>query len=95
MEVLGISQTNLLLWMVFGALISFIIHVNDHKRVTGCIFATLIFGVFGAVISGYLTSFLLGIQIFRFSLEVLFLSLIGAIVIIIFYRNSFRHRKDY
>lgn len=85
-----ISFLNILLWAVFGAFIGLVAHLQDKSEVSGGIIATMIFGCLGAVISGYMTSFLLGKAMLTFNAGGLVLSGLGALFIALFYRVSFR-----
>ena len=91
MDFNDISSFNFFLWAFFGAVIGISAHLYDKRRVTGGIIATMIFGSLGAVTSGYMTSFLLGKAMITFNFEGLLLAGLGAFIIALFYRFSFRN----
>lgn len=93
MEFLEISSINFLLWIAFGIMVGHLIHRRDHRRVTGGLFLTTFFSVMGALIGGYLTSFLLGKAMLGLSMQGLFVAGLTALVITVFYRISFGDRQ--
>ena len=92
MNFFGISSVNLLIWLAFGIGVGLYSHSHDHKNVQGGIIATSVIASLGAIIGGYLASFLLGKAMITFSVEGGINASIGAIVLAIFYRSSFKNK---
>jgi uncharacterized membrane protein YeaQ/YmgE (transglycosylase-associated protein family) len=94
MTFLGISYVNIMVWTLLGIMIGYTEHIHDRREVLGGAFATVIFGCIGALVTGYLVSFLQGKALFQFSIEGLVWAACGAFVLVGYFRISF-HRKQY
>lgn len=91
LELLGISSSNLLIWIIFGLMIGLYAHIQDHRKAKGGVIFTCFFAVIGAVIGGYMANLLLAKAIIGFSIEGFITALISALVLAVFYRASFRN----
>ena len=67
--ILGISLLNIISWAVFGLLIGAVIHWIDPGDVRGGVFGTLILGILGALLGGFLAKALFNINITAFSVN--------------------------
>ena len=93
MNFLEISSVNFFLWIAFGVTVGHVIHRRDHRKVTGGLFVTILFSIIGALIGGYLTSFLMGKAMLGLSIQGLFIAGITALAMTLFYRSSFGDRQ--
>ena len=77
----------ILAWIVFGliagALAKFIMPGDDP----GGIIVTMLLGIVGAVVGGFLGSMLLGVGVSGFNLSSLLVAIVGAILVLWIYRK--------
>lgn len=82
----------ILAWIVFGliagAVAKFLMPGNDP----GGIIITILIGIAGAVIGGFLGSLLLGVDVTGFNLPSLLIAILGAVLLLWLYR-MFRRRS--
>jgi len=88
---LGISLLNLYIWLIFGITVGIIAALHDHRPTKGGIVLTCLFSVMGAIMGGFIASFLLGKAIIDVSPHGIILSLILAFILAVFYRVTFRN----
>lgn len=89
MSFLEISLQNFLLWMMAGVVAGYYIHKNDERLVSGGVALTVLFAVIGALMTGYLLSFISGRAMLHLSIDGLLVAVAGAILLAFFYRYSF------
>ena len=77
----------ILAWIVFGliagALAKFIMPGDDP----GGIIVTMLLGIVGAVVGGFLGSLLLGVGVSGFNLPSLLVAIVGALLVLFIYRK--------
>ncbi len=73
----------ILLGLVAGALAKFIMPGDDP----GGVIVTIIIGIAGAVVGGFLGSMLLDVNVTGFNLSSLLIAIVGAIVVLAIYRQ--------
>ena len=77
----------ILAWIVFGliagALAKFIMPGDDP----GGIIVTMLLGIVGAVVGGFLGSLLLGVGVSGFNLPSLLIAIVGALLVLFIYRK--------
>ncbi|MDO8672602.1 MAG: GlsB/YeaQ/YmgE family stress response membrane protein [Dehalococcoidia bacterium] len=75
----------ILVWIIVGLIAGFI---ASHLMGAGGygIFGDIIVGMIGAVVGGWLLAWLLGIGVTGLNLESIFVSVVGAIIVIVVYR---------
>lgn len=83
------NPVNLLSWIIFGFIAGFIVHLVDPTDARGGILATVILGILGAIVGGFLSSLLLGTAIVGFSFQGLIAAVIGGLVLSILARLIF------
>jgi uncharacterized membrane protein YeaQ/YmgE (transglycosylase-associated protein family) len=74
--------------LIAGAIAKAIMPGNDP----GGIIVTMIIGIVGAVIGGFLGSTLMGLPLTGFSLQSLLLAIVGALILLWIYRMATRGR---
>ncbi len=94
MEIFGVSVENLLLWGVFGIIAGIIIQAIDKGNVRGGLLGTMLLGIAGALIGGYLARTFLGIADRGFSLEGIVIAVIGGLLLSYLYRLLFKDRSN-
>lgn len=94
MEIFGVSVENLLLWAVFGIIAGLIIQAIDKGNVKGGILGTMLLGLAGALVGGYLASTFFGIEDRGFSLDSMLIAVIGGLLLSYLYRLIFKDRSN-
>jgi uncharacterized membrane protein YeaQ/YmgE (transglycosylase-associated protein family) len=89
MSFLEISLQNFILWTMAGIAIGYYADQYDKKKVAGGVVLTAFFAVLGALMTGYLMSFISGKGMLQFSLQGFLVAVLGAFFIAFFYRFSF------
>lgn len=74
------NPVNLLSWIIFGFIAGFVVNFLDPTDSRGVI-STVILGVLGAILGGFLSSLLLGTTIVGFSIEGLIAAVIGGLIL--------------
>ena len=92
MDFFAISYINLFFWMVFAAAAGYFVHLYDRRKVSGGIVLTSFFAIIGALVTGYLMSFISGKGMLAFDIDALLVTIVGASVFAFFYRFSFAKR---
>ena len=78
-----------LAWIVFGFIVGVITHLIDPVESWGGILGTIILGVVGSLIGGFLANITLGLGISGFNLESFIIATLGALLLL-FIQRSFR-----
>lgn len=89
----SISIANLLTWLVLGLIVGIIIHYIDPQDVKGGIIGTVITGVLGAIVGGFLANLILGIGITGLNLTSILIVLGGALLLALIQRILFRNTE--
>lgn len=88
----NVTVMNLLIWAVFGLAVGYIVHVIDPRDVKGGIFGTAILGILGALLGGYLASFIVGHAVKPFSLEGFLMAVGGGLILAFLSRFFFKDK---
>jgi len=88
--IFGISLTNIILWLIFGFIAGWIVHVIDRKDVAGGLIGTTILGILGAIFGGWLAQMFFGFSGIGFNLTSLIVAVTGGFILSILYRTIFR-----
>lgn len=88
--IFGISLMNLILWVIVGSIVGFIAYRVDPGEAKGGISATILFGIIGAIIGGFLAPFIFQVPVTDFSLHGFVAALLGAFVLTLIHRLFFR-----
>jgi uncharacterized membrane protein YeaQ/YmgE (transglycosylase-associated protein family) len=89
MSFLEISLQNIILWAMAGIAAGYYIHQHDERLVSGGIALTVLFAIIGALMTGYLLSFVSGRAMLHLSIDGLLVAAAGATLLAFFYRFSF------
>jgi uncharacterized membrane protein YeaQ/YmgE (transglycosylase-associated protein family) len=76
---------NFILWLVIGGILGWIASIIMHTNAQQGIFLNIVVGIIGAMVAGFLLTPLFGIGTINqdsFSLPALFVSLLGAIILL-------------
>lgn len=90
MELFEISLMNLILWVIWGIVVGYIVHKVDPGEVKGGIAATILLGIVGALLGGFLAPFIFQVSVNDFSLEGFVAALVGAFILTLMHRLFFR-----
>lgn len=90
---LNINLLNIISWIVFGFIAGTIAHLIDRVDVRGGYLGTIILGILGAMLGGYIADVFFGIRrTGLFNLTALATAIIGAIILSFIYRAIFRDK---
>lgn len=73
---------NVLLWILFGLVAGLIAQAIDPRRNNGGILGTLVLGIAGALVGGFLASLIFGVGVTGFNLTSLIIAVLGAIILL-------------
>jgi uncharacterized membrane protein YeaQ/YmgE (transglycosylase-associated protein family) len=76
---------NFILWLILGGILGWIASIIMHTNAQQGIFLNIVVGIIGAMVAGFLLTPLFGIGTINqnsFSLPALFVSLLGAIILL-------------
>jgi len=76
---------NFILWLIIGGVLGWIASIIMHTNAQQGIFLNIVVGIIGAMVAGFLLTPLFGIGTINqdsFSLPALFVSLLGAIILL-------------
>lgn len=83
------NPTNILAWIIFGFIAGFLVNLLDPTDNRGLI-STVILGILGAIVGGFISSLLLGTAVVGFSFEGLIAAVIGGLILAYVARNIYR-----
>ena len=90
---LNITILNIISWVVFGFIAGTIAHLLDRVDVRGGYLGTIVLGILGAVVGGYLADVFFGIRrTGLFNLTALITAVVGALILSFIYRAIFREK---
>lgn len=81
---------NIILWVIVGFIVGFIAHRVDPGEAKGGISTTILLGIVGAIVGGFLAPFIFQVPVNDFSLEGFVAALVGAFVLTLMHRLFFR-----
>jgi uncharacterized membrane protein YeaQ/YmgE (transglycosylase-associated protein family) len=76
---------NFILWLIIGGILGWIASIIMHTNAQQGLFLNIVVGIIGAMVAGFLLTPLFGIGTINqnsFSLPALFISLLGAIILL-------------
>ena len=82
----------LLIWALFGLVVGALAKLVMPGNDPGGIIVTMIIGIVGAVIGGFLGSTLMGAPLTGFSIQSILLAIVGALILLWIYRMATRGR---
>lgn len=80
----------ILAWIVFGLIAGTIANMVDPRPSSGGVLGSIILGIVGAVIGGYLASLLFGIGVSGFDFQSLAIAVLGSLLLLFVQRAFFR-----
>lgn len=83
---------NILSWIIFGLIAGSIANLVDPNPSKGGIFGSVVLGILGAVIGGWLANMLLGVAVTGFNFTS-FLIAVGGSLLLLFVGRLFRGRS--
>lgn len=90
---LNLSIGNVIGWLIFGLIIGAIVHAIDPADVRGGIIGTILTGIIGASIGGFLAKPLFGLKVSGFNLQSFLVALGGALLLVLIERLIFRKKE--
>lgn len=72
----------ILSWLILGAVAGSIANAIDTRPSKGGILGSIVLGIIGAIVGGFLASTLLGIDVTGFNITSLIVSVVGALVML-------------
>lgn len=82
---------NILTWILFGLVVGVIANVIDPNPARGGMFGTILLGVLGALLGGFLGDLIFGVGVTGFNLSSFIVAVIGSLVLLALSR-AFRVR---
>ncbi len=80
-------MNNVFAWIGFGVIVGMIINFFDEKPSFGGLIMTILLGILGALLGGFLSNLLLNIGIAGFNLTSLMIAVFGAILALLVRRT--------
>ncbi len=90
MQFFGISLLNIILWAASGLIVGLMVHGLDSAGVKGRATGTVLAGIVGAFIGGFLAVLLFQIQPINFTIEGLLSAAAGGFLLSFVYKSFFR-----
>lgn len=84
----------ILAWIVFGLIAGALAKLISPGPDPGGIIVTILIGVLGAVVGGFLGSMLLGVEVTGFNLSSFLIAIAGALLLLAIYRMSTRPARS-
>lgn len=81
---------NILLWIIFGLIVGTIANLIDPRPAKGGILGSIILGIVGAVVGGWLGSAIFGVGVTGFNLPSLIVAVVGALLLLFIGRMVMR-----
>lgn len=79
----------ILAWVIFGLIVGVITHLVDPSESWGGILGTIVLGVAGALVGGFLANITLGLGVTGFNFQSFAIAVLGALLVL-FIQRSFR-----
>lgn len=76
-------------WVIFGLVVGVITHLIDPAESWGGILGTIVLGIIGAIVGGFLANLTLGLSISGFNFQSFIIAVLGALLVL-FVQRSFR-----
>jgi uncharacterized membrane protein YeaQ/YmgE (transglycosylase-associated protein family) len=77
---------NLLSWLIFGLIVGIVAHMVDPAPDGGGIVGTLILGVLGALVGGFLANLVFGVGISGFNFTSFIVAVLGSLLLLFIQR---------
>lgn len=87
------STLTIISWIIFGLIVGIVVHALDPKDVRGGLLGTLLTGIVGALLGGFLANLFFGIQITGFNATSFLIAIAGGLILAIIQRFLFRERE--
>lgn len=81
---------NILAWVVFGTIVGTIANLIDPRPSAGGIAGSVVLGVVGAVVGGWLANLFFGVGITGFNFQSLIIAVLGSLLLLLIQRAFFR-----
>ena|SRR5258708_634821 len=96
--IFSIDIINILSWAVFGLIVGYLTHLIDPADVGGGVVGTMLTGIIGALLGGFLAFSIFGVGISGFNLSSFFVAIIGALIFaaaerLIFRKSEYRENQ--
>ena len=85
--------TSIIMWLVFGFVVGFIVHLLDRSEFAGGFWGTVLTGVIGALVGGFLSSIIFGVGVTGFNIQSIVISVAGALIFASIERYLARNRN--
>ena len=92
---------NILIWCLFGLIAGAIAQFIMPDKAVGStgslkgIAVTIVLGILGAVVGGYLGSLLFNVDVTEFNLQSFAIAVVGALLLLVLYRMMMTGRKPF
>lgn len=73
---------NFLTWILFGVIVGIIANMVDPRPQEGGIIGSIILGVLGSLLGGFISNLIFGVGISGFDLQSLFIAIVGALILL-------------
>jgi uncharacterized membrane protein YeaQ/YmgE (transglycosylase-associated protein family) len=88
-----ISVGNMLIWLLFGAIVGMVVHLLDHQKIKGGIISTTLLGIGGAFLGGLISLAIFNDSIVGINLPSITIALLAGVVFVMVSR-LFPQRKS-
>ncbi len=76
-------------WVVFGLIAGLIAHSFDSEEVRGGIFGSILLGITGSLVGGFVANMLFGVNHFTFDLPSFIIAIAGSLLVLFVYHTAF------
>lgn len=73
---------NILSWVLFGLLVGLVANILDPAESRGGLLSTIVFGIAGALVGGFLASILFGISVTGFDFTSFAVAVLGSLIVL-------------
>lgn len=78
------------MWLVFGLIVGAIVHAMFRQDIRGGVLVSLVLGILGALVGGFLSYILFGVGYYGFSWQGFITAIVGGVVLVLLSRVLFR-----
>lgn len=83
------DSMNFVAWIVFGLIVGLVANAIDPSNARGGILGTILLGIVGAIVGGFLANLIFGIRVTGFDFTSLAVAVLGSLLLL-FIGRSFR-----
>lgn len=91
--IFGYSSLTIISWVVFGFFVGIIVHTIIHTQVKGGVFNTMLLGILGAIVGGFLSKMFFDVNTATLNVSGFLAAIVGALILALLSRLLFRKNE--